>query len=306
MTDQTVIRLTTPGELASAIPRWFGFVPENSIVVMSLQGKRVVFSARLDMQDIHQVYSVLPHMAQQGADTVFLAVYEDELCSHFYEVSFMGTTLQLAGLRINDVVSIAGGRCRSYLCDNDDCCPPEGKEIAREGWPDTALAATGMTMVSSREELAKTVAFGGEDLGPSRDIVDAARLGAALGVSADDALLAALANTLGTPLTRDVVTLALLALDEPKLSQAVDLLYATMRRLPDDDYRLPQVSAVASLGQYLLGGGAILTLALERGARATSLGGIVNHLLLEGVPPKTARGLLQQAAKSLKADEGVA
>src|SRR4051812_6763523 len=51
MTTESVIKVTTPAELIAAMPYLIGFHPAQSVAVVALRGRRIIFAARYDLPD---------------------------------------------------------------------------------------------------------------------------------------------------------------------------------------------------------------------------------------------------------------
>ncbi len=84
--------------------------------------------------------------------------------------------LREAGVSIQDMLRVEGGRYWSYVCQDAECCPPDGTPFDTEGHPASAsLAAAGLTVLADRAELAGTLAPLAEAAAPMRAAVGLAR-----------------------------------------------------------------------------------------------------------------------------------
>jgi hypothetical protein len=74
-----LLRVSSPDELLSAIPYLVGFYPADSLVLIGLNGSRVVITARLDLQDCREAEldHALAIVGRARADTVVVALYTD-------------------------------------------------------------------------------------------------------------------------------------------------------------------------------------------------------------------------------------
>lgn len=83
--ERPIYRASNLGDLINTLPSMFGFPPENSLVVLGLRGRRIVFGMRLDLADLGRMkgslakaadlaVSHLEHQGVQGA--IVLAVGE--------------------------------------------------------------------------------------------------------------------------------------------------------------------------------------------------------------------------------------
>src|SRR4051812_31304287 len=85
-TEMPVVRLTSPGEIAAAIPHLCGFVPSESLVAVSLRGdrRRIGLSLRFDLPAIEAVADtanaeeVASRLAHDGASAIVLVVYTEQ------------------------------------------------------------------------------------------------------------------------------------------------------------------------------------------------------------------------------------
>ena len=161
-----VARLTSPGEIAAVVPVLCGFVPEESLVVVSLRGprKRVGLTMRFDLawavgDPAVAAAEVAARLALDGASQVVLVVYSAEPdpvegrqlgvvrgpgSAGEGGTRALGAAPRLAwaelvlaieqacepsGTALNEALLVRDGRWWSYLCHRPTCCPPEGTPL---------------------------------------------------------------------------------------------------------------------------------------------------------------------------------
>jgi hypothetical protein len=164
-----VVRLSSPAEIVDAVPYLVGFQPENSLVVLSLRGKRnrVGVTARVDLPP--------PQFATQCADQFMRYLKRDDATQVVVVlyppsagrdhpsigplVDALGAWLAAARIRLNDVLCVYEGRWWSLQCTNPACCPAEGTPIQRQGTSPLAAAmvASGRVVLASRSQLQTTI-----------------------------------------------------------------------------------------------------------------------------------------------------
>ena len=187
MTSATrpVARLTSPGEIASLIPVLCGFVPQESLVVISLRGprKRIGLTMRFDLDwavgDLAAAAAeVAARLGLDGAAQVVLVVHSAEVDPDPDPGSDPGSVVGLAwgelvsavedacatgGVAMNEALLVRDGRWWSYLCRRPACCPPEGTPMEGTSTPALQLVQAetvlgGRAVLASRDELRASVA----------------------------------------------------------------------------------------------------------------------------------------------------
>jgi Domain of unknown function (DUF4192) len=147
VTAQAAVRISSPGELVSVVPYLLGYTPQESVVLVGLADGRVVVAARVDIDagESGLVQALGP--AFVGVSQVLLVAYSERELPPWL----------LTRPAFADAIVVLGGRWRSLLCDNQDCCPPDGVPVPTAAPAVAAAVAAGMTAVSSREELAASI-----------------------------------------------------------------------------------------------------------------------------------------------------
>ena len=129
--------LTSPHDLLTAIPFLIGYHPTDSLVLVSLSDESVGMAMRVDYpKDIHStsahdlIDSLVMHLVREGGDGA-LAIAYSPMDHHDGELflSFVSSALNDANIQLREALLVQGGRWRSTLCHDIECCPPLGREL---------------------------------------------------------------------------------------------------------------------------------------------------------------------------------
>ncbi|MBF5030286.1 DUF4192 domain-containing protein [Micromonospora sp. ANENR4] len=129
-TEPARLSVRSPADMVAAVPYLLGFHPADSVVVVAVRGRRVVFAARGDLpapgadpgpaaRHLAQV------VARQDADAATVVGY-GPAARVTGIVDAIGDALTATGLVVLDALRVTHGRWWSYLCAEPSCCPPEG------------------------------------------------------------------------------------------------------------------------------------------------------------------------------------
>ncbi len=167
--DVPTLRITSPAAFAAALPMLVGFTPEESLVVVFLNGDTVIVTMRTDLTVVgHELNDYVVSTAQRvranGALIATCTGDPDEPRAHRALVTGLVAALTDAEVDVRDALSIVDGRYWSYICQDDRCCHPEGSVIPAEGAVTRADVVAGFR---PRPEL-----------GPPQDVLDRAALDA--------------------------------------------------------------------------------------------------------------------------------
>ena len=171
---EVTVRLSSPGEVAAAVPHFFGFVPDDSVVVLGLSphgaGGRtsICHGMRVDLGDVERDPArfgrwAVQRLLDEGAVEVLVLIYPhqgvDPLPSLYRRLStVVCTQLRRRGLIPLDSMFIAGGRWWSFLCERGTCCPPDGTPIDPAATEVAALSTySGLVVLPSRAALAESL-----------------------------------------------------------------------------------------------------------------------------------------------------
>ena len=168
---EAAVRLGSPAEVAAAIPHFFGFHPDASIVVLGLnrsQGDgRAAISHGLRVDLTSATHSpaafgrwVAGRLADTGVNETLCVIYPPaggpaRMADYRRVVAGMSTPLRVAGVAPLDVLFVADGRWWSFLCDRPACCPPDGSPVNAGASAIAALSAySGLAVLPNRAALA--------------------------------------------------------------------------------------------------------------------------------------------------------
>jgi hypothetical protein len=171
---QVTVRLSSPGEVAAAVPHFFGFVPDDSVVVLGLgpcgAGGRssICHGMRVDLGDVERDPSrfgrwAVDRLLDEGAVEAIILIYArgdaDPVPTLYRRLSMLiCAQLRRAGLTPLDSMFVAVGRWWSFLCERAACCPPEGTLIDPAASEVAALSTySGLVVLPSRGALARTL-----------------------------------------------------------------------------------------------------------------------------------------------------
>lgn len=129
-TEPARLSVRSPADMVAAVPYLLGFHPADSVVVVAVRGRRVVFAARGDLPapgaDPGPAARHLAHVvARQDADAATVVGY-GPAARVTGVVDAIGDALTATGVVVLDALRVTEGRWFSYLCAEPSCCPPEG------------------------------------------------------------------------------------------------------------------------------------------------------------------------------------
>ncbi|MGH6653714.1 MAG: DUF4192 domain-containing protein [Actinocrinis sp.] len=175
------VKLGSPAEVAAAIPHFFGFHPDDSLVVLGLSrsagdGRAAIsHGLRADLSSATRGPAafgrwVAGRLVDSGANEALCVIYPREdgsrrLADYRRTVAGMCSPLRTAGVAPLDVLFVADGRWWSFLCDRSGCCPAEGSPIDANAGAIAALSAySGLAVLPNRAALAAGLAPYGDDM----------------------------------------------------------------------------------------------------------------------------------------------
>lgn len=171
---QVTVRLNSPGEVAAAVPHFFGFVPDDSVVVLGLgpcgAGGRssICQGMRVDLPDVERDPArfgrwAVERLLDEGAVEAIVLIYPrlgvEPLPSLYRRLSMLVCAqLRRSSLTPLDSMFVAGGRWWSFLCERPACCPPAGTPIDPAVSEVAALSTySGLVVLPSRGALAESL-----------------------------------------------------------------------------------------------------------------------------------------------------
>jgi hypothetical protein len=295
----TRLNARTPDDIAAFVPLALGFVPERSVVMVSL-GSPGGMNARVDLphdpDDVDDVVEALLRPARRnGVQDVVVVIYDDDT-----------TVADEAAWSIHEEFTAAGIRVREVLRVHDDhwyavlpgapLAAYQGVRFALAEHPFTAQGVyDGRVTHPSREALRATIAPEAEAVARTTgDLAGATPLPAGAlaslvrrhvdgGTTFSWAELASVAVTVTSGARRDE---AWVWLSRTGARRAVDLWSDAVRRLPVS--HVPGPAAVLAFAAWLVGDGALAWCAVDRCREAQphhSLAGLVAQLLESATSP---------------------
>lgn len=165
------VRLGSPGEVAAAIPHFFGFHPDSSVVVLGLFRSdldcraAISHGMRVDLEVVQRSPAAFGRwmagrLVETGANEALCVVYPPyggpvRMADYRRLVAGMCAPLRLARVSPLDVLFVSEGRWWSFLCDRSHCCPPEGSPIDTGASAIAVLTAySGLAVLPNRAALA--------------------------------------------------------------------------------------------------------------------------------------------------------
>lgn len=315
--------LRSVADVLAVVPYLIGFHPTDSVVVIALLGRQVVFAARGDLPGPDASAAEREQLAaciagavdrQEAAGVVVIGYGDPDRVAP--AVRAVSDSLGRTGLAILDEVRVAGDRYWCLLCDDPDCCPPDGIRFDPET-SEVAAAATfaGQVALPDRAALARQVA---PIEGLARESVRQATLRAegrleqlltgagetdllgarALRTAGEDAVAGALdRHREGGRLTDDEIAwLSLLLVYLPVRDHAWRgltgddwqvALWTDVVRRAEPDMAAPPASLLA-FAAWRAGRGALAAVALDRALRADptySMALLLDQAVRAGIPP---------------------
>jgi len=290
------LRASSPAQLVATLPYLFGFRPDESVIVLGLDGRRIDGAARLDASVVLDAAFDPEVLRGRLANVtcpprlVIVVAWMDDVVAAGSAV----TAARDAIGRADMTVIVSGGRCQADGGDWHDC--PDGV---------TEAAEAGLTVLANRSQVADIVA------GPTgAGAAAAAKAWASItqfvesrtlderrsrakhlmakGLTAPGALTSGVCLELGALArqgrVRDVMTAGL---TRETANSHVELWSAVVPEVPDEG--APAVLGLLGLAAWLAGDGALQMCCLERGLTIDpghSLLRLVESINVMGVHPR--------------------
>jgi len=284
------LKVSTPADLVATLPYLFGFPPTDSIIVLALQGKRVVASARADaalVGEPDKIQQALSAITRQGDHLIVIAWIEPQKAA---ERAAVLVAAALGG--VGQTIIVCGGRCRADGGPWQQCPAslPEAQEAGLEVLPSRAAVAAKVKgppasdkQATRRWRLARSAVVGHDQEWCQ------ARLDELLthGIARPDRLsayeLTELAALVHDGVLRDRVWQFFDAARAGRLVVLWQSAVAVVARAG-----APAPLGLLALAAWLHGEGALQTCCLERGLRIApehSLLRLVDQMMVAGLPP---------------------
>ncbi|WBB78367.1 DUF4192 domain-containing protein [Micromonospora sp. WMMD882] len=175
-TEQPRISVRSPADLIAAVPYLLGFHPADSLVVLALRGRRIVFAARADLPPSGaDAGPVARHLTavirRQSAEAATIIGY-GPAARVTAAVDALRHAVGETSITVVDALRVGDGRYWSYVCADPGCCPPEGTPYDAAASQVTATAVfAGQVALPDRAALTARVA---PVTGPAREAMRAA------------------------------------------------------------------------------------------------------------------------------------
>jgi hypothetical protein len=160
------VTLRTPTDVIAAVPYLLGFHPTDSVVVVGLSARQVVFNVRADLpapgappDEVALVAGDMSRvLASHGADRALVIGYGPP-AQVTRAVFAVRDVLARDGVDVVEMLRVSDGRYWSYMCASPDCCPPDGTPFDTSG-TEIAASATfaGRVVMPDRTSLTCIVA----------------------------------------------------------------------------------------------------------------------------------------------------
>jgi hypothetical protein len=330
-----VLKLRTPADIVDAVPHLVGFQPDNSVVCMSLRGarRRLGLVSRVDLPPVRFARQFAAHAARylqhDGAERVIAVFYPpDDGPSNgrvVAAVDALGKALAKRRIRVVEALCVYDGKWWSLLCDDDECCPPEGTPVdpAVTSLLAAEMAVSGRVVFKSRAELERTLRpIRGPGAREMRDALSRAKSRvesalaaagrhdiAAESIDLYDAAVRArqTVDEAPTALAPDDAARLIVALDDVSVrdeiltwadgerGKALQRLLGELAPRAMKGFEAPVLTAYA-LACYVQGNGALAGMAVDRARRADpgyNLAKLVDEALLRCVNPEVLRAWLR-------------
>lgn len=165
------IKVSTPADILSYVPHILGFQPRESLVFLTMSGKRVGATLRLDLPSpdtdpLDYAATVRDYLeSDSSADGVLMVIYTDTAWTepdsppHLPMVHCLDLVLDAAGLALLDGWLVSSTHWRDYFCEDASCCPWPGHPLTRitESILNAELVFQGSTYAESLEAAVGTV-----------------------------------------------------------------------------------------------------------------------------------------------------
>jgi Domain of unknown function (DUF4192) len=278
--DRPALRASTPSELLALVPYLIGYHPTSSLVCVALTDSRVLNLARLDLPTTADqlpdmqaaILQIAATISTYGATGAILIGYGTAGQVH-PGMQAADMALAAVSVPVQEALLVDAGRYWSYLCDNPDCCPPDGVPFD----PTTSAVAAAATV-------AGMVAL------PDRAAL-AARLAPVTGAARDrmvEATAALFTVLLDVPPVREFA-----ARHTTAAAWEVDMWVDLVRRAEPDFAAGPAI--MLTLSALQAGDGTLAALAVQRALQADPvdrLAVLLANAVAVGVDPATVTALL--------------
>lgn len=149
-----------PADVLAMIPYLVGFFPNESLVIVAIEGprKRLGPCVRTDLADADDAVAQAEYLASvvdhHGFDPVIVVAYSEDPDRAAAVVEPLQRRLRGQGVTILELLRAEARRWWSYQCADGDCCGPDGNPYDGDCSPLAATAVlAGMSKAANRDEL---------------------------------------------------------------------------------------------------------------------------------------------------------
>ena len=126
MTPESTLTVRSSAELIAAVPFLLGFHPDDSLVVVAVRNRRVLFAGRYDLPPLDGAQELARHLAaliaREGVNGATLIGY-GEATRVTPAVLRAAEAVAQTGIAVFDAIRVTDGQFWSYFCDEPGCCP---------------------------------------------------------------------------------------------------------------------------------------------------------------------------------------
>ncbi|UNK47844.1 DUF4192 domain-containing protein [Arthrobacter sulfonylureivorans] len=129
------IKFTGPADILAFIPHTLGQTPRESFVALTMQGKQLGATLRVDapfgLDPVAYAHTIVSYLtADEAATGSLLVIYTDEnprenQRPYSGHVQALRTELETAGMPLQDAWLVTSESWRNYLCTDTGCCPDQ-------------------------------------------------------------------------------------------------------------------------------------------------------------------------------------
>ena len=155
------IKFTGPADILAYIPHTLGETPKESFVAMTVQGKQLGATLRVDApfeQDpVAYAQTVVSYLtADEAASGSLLVIYTDESATgdprpYAGHVEALRAELDTAGMPLQDAWLVTSELWRNYHCTDTSCCPPQSLDSITTSNGNAALIYRGSAVAGFTE-----------------------------------------------------------------------------------------------------------------------------------------------------------
>lgn len=141
MTTEERMTISRPEDILGFIPHALGYSPKESLVAMTMHGKSLGATLRVDLPADGSAHTLARYAqkireyleADDGADGVLLAFFTDEgweqddARPRLPLLDVLELALSRCGLEVRDAWIVGAGFWRNAYCTDDSCCPWPGR-----------------------------------------------------------------------------------------------------------------------------------------------------------------------------------